>query len=410
MGKKDIIAAIDIGSSKVVALIAIVEDGGINIVGIGQHPSNGVSKGQIINIDKTTNDIQEAMNSATLMAGVKFTRLYVGIGGGHIETITSKGMVAIQRGNIPITKEDVGRVIEQAKAIAIPTDREISHIIPQEFKVNEEIETNDPIGMTGIRLEGNIKIITSSSYSVQNIKRCVEKAHLKNAIYVVNPIASAYATFDENEKKMGAIMLDIGAETTSIVIYEKGNLRYVGVVEIGGEFITKDIVYGLNTTRENAENFKINYGCARLDMVDDNEIIEVPGVSGRAPRKISKQEFIQIIEPRTREILELAYAKIIKESDVPIDRIGAGLILTGGTANLPGISELGEDIFNLRGRIGNPMGVSGIGENIYDPAFSTSVGLIKYAVTEEGTSESSRGMSRPQEGWIKKIFDWLKDI
>ena len=410
MGKKETVAAIDIGSSKIVALIAIIEGGRINIVGIGQHPSTGVEKGQINNIDKTTSDIQEAVNNAGLMAGMKFSKLYVGISGGRIDTTTSVGMVAIDQGN-PITKEDVGRVVEQAKAMSLPIDHEISHIIPQEFKVNNEIKTNDPVGMIGRKLEGEMKIITISSYSIQNIKTCLGKAHLKNTEFVVNPIASAYATFDDNEKKMGAIMLDIGAETTDIVIYEDGNMRYVGVVEIGGEFITKDIVYGLNTTRENAENFKINYGCARTDMVDDNEIIEVPGVSGRTPRKISKQEFIQIIEPRVREILELAYKKIIKDSDVPMDKIGAGLILTGGTANLPGISELGEDIFNLRARIGNPSGIEGIGDNIYNPAFSTVVGLIKYAVEErEIIGGKERKIVSPQEGWIKRIFDWLKDI
>ena len=410
MNKSGFISSIDIGSDKIVALIAEIDEDILKIIGIGQHSSSGVNKGQIVNIDKTTNEIRESIKNATLMAGIKFPPVFVGIGGGHIETISSKGMVAVSRIGTQIGRDDVNRVIEQAKAIAIPSDREISHIIPQEFIVNSETKTNDPVGMTGIRLEAEIKIVTTSSYSVQNIERCLEKSHIKIADFVVNPIASIYAVVDEQEKDLGVIMLDIGAETTSISVYNEGNLRYVGVVEIGGEHITRDIAYGLSTTIVKASELKKSFGCAYVGMVDNNEIIEVPGVSGRSARKISKQEFVQIIQCRVEEIFDLAYEKIEKEGKDYLDKIGAGIIITGGSGNLPGICDIAEKVFNLRARIGNPRNIAGLSDNINDPSYATAVGLLYYGIINESTRKTDGRKIDIGNNVFKKFFEWLKDI
>lgn len=407
MPKSGYIVGFDLGTKKVCAIIGeITEEKKVEIVGIGLVDSRGgVRNGVVVNLDAATEAIKRAREEAELMAGVEIASAYVGISGSHIKSFNSRGVVAVSGKNREITREDIHRVIDQSKAVSIPPDREIIHIIPQEFVVDEQDGIKDPLGMSGIKLEVNVHIVTSAITSAQNLRACFERADLEIEEIVLNQIATAASTLTPDEMELGVGLIDIGAGTTEVAIFERGSLWYTCTIPLGGDNFTNDIAVGLRTPISDAEKIKRKYGCVLGPGFDEAETIEVPSVGkGKRPRVLSRQILADIIQPRAEEIFRLV--------DSDIKRMGfekslnSGLVLTGGTALLEGIEEIAEEIFDLPVRRGEPSGVGGLVDRVSTPDFATSVGLILYGFNKW----RERGMTRERKkGFLAKIFDWLKE-
>lgn len=407
MPKGGYIVGFDLGTKKVCAIIGeITEEKKVEIVGIGLVDSHGgVRNGVVVNLDAATEAIKRAREEAELMAGVEIASAYVGISGSHIKSFNSRGVVAVSGKNREITREDIHRVIDQSKAVSIPPDREIIHIIPQEFVVDEQDGIKDPLGMCGIKLEVNVHIVTSAITSVQNLRTCFERADIEIEEIVLNQIATAASTLTPDEMELGVGLIDIGAGTTEVAIFERGSLWYTYTIPLGGDNFTNDIAVGLRTPISEAEKIKKKYGCVLPTGFDETETIEVPSVGkGKRPRVLSRQILADIIQPRAEEIFRLV--------DSDIKRMGfekslnSGLVLTGGTALLEGIEEIAEDIFDLPVRRGEPSGVGGLVDRVSTPDFATSVGLILYGFNKW----RERGMTRERKkGFFSKLFDWLKE-
>lgn len=407
MPKGGYIVGFDLGTKKVCAIIGeITEEKKVEIVGIGLVDSHGgVRNGVVVNLDAATEAIKRAREEAELMAGVEIASAYVGISGSHVKSFNSRGVVAVSGKNREITREDIHRVIDQSKAVSIPPDREIIHIIPQEFVVDEQDGIKDPLGMCGIKLEVNVHIVTSAITSVQNLRTCFERADIEIEEIVLNQIATAASTLTPDEMELGVGLIDIGAGTTEVAIFERGSLWYTYTIPLGGDNFTNDIAVGLRTPISEAEKIKKKYGCVLPTGFDETETIEVPSVGkGKRPRVLSRQILADIIQPRAEEIFRLV--------DSDIKRMGfekslnSGLVLTGGTALLEGIEEIAEDIFDLPVRRGEPSGVGGLVDRVSTPDFATSVGLILYGFNKW----RERGMTRERKkGFFSKLFDWLKE-
>jgi len=371
--------------------------------------SDGLRKGVVVNIDKTVRSIQKAVEEAELMAGVDVESVLVGIAGDHIRAINSKGVVAISRDDNEITELDVVRAIDAAKAVSIPMDREILHVIPQEFVVDEQKGIKDPIGMCGVRLETQVHIITGAVTSAQNIYKSVEKAGLKVRDLVLEPLASSYAVLEKDEKELGVALIDMGGGTTDIALYFDESIRHTAVVGLGGKNVTSDIAIGIRTPIEKAEEIKKRYGCAYSALVKNDEYISVPGVGGREQREVSKAVLASIIEPRLEEILSLALREI-KRTEYS-DMLGAGVVLTGGCALMEGIQELAEKVFEMPVKIGFPTGFGGLTEAAKSPVHATGVGLCMYGVKH---AKAKKGRKGGGDDNFKKIFDkmkiWVKEF
>lgn len=378
MGRGDErVVGLDLGTTKIAAIVAEPhEKEGVKIVGIGTSPSDGLRRGVVVNLEKTVRSIQAAVEEAELMAGVEVNQVYAGIAGDHIRSINSRGVVAVSRPDNEISQEEIERVVEQAKAIAIPIDREIIHVIPQEFTVDDQSGIKDPIGMSGVRLEADVHIITGAVTSAQNIYKSVERAGLKVKDLVLQPLASGYAVLDQEEKELGVALIDIGGGTTDISIFFDGSIRQTSVIGLGGENITNDIAIGLRTPRAQAEEIKKNYACALSSMIDGSEKIRVPGIGGREEREVSRGVLGAIVEPRLEEILSLAHREISKTDYAEL--LGAGVVITGGTARMEGVAELAEQVFDLPVKIGIPDGIGGLTDSVKDPIHATGVGLVLY--------------------------------
>ncbi|MCJ7487178.1 MAG: cell division protein FtsA, partial [Candidatus Aminicenantes bacterium] len=406
MPKNNYIVGFDIGTRKVVAVIGeVTEERKVEIIGIGTADSRGLRKGVVVDLDATTTAIKKAQEEAELMAGVEIDSAFFGISGSHIKSFNSRGVVAVSGKNRVITREDVKRVIDQSKAIPIPPDRDIIHIIPQEFIVDDQDGIKDPAGMSGIKLEVNVHIITAALTSLQNLKSCVGRAGIGVEEVVLNQIATAQSVLTQDERELGVGQIDIGAGTTEVAIYERGSLWYTSTIPIGGDNFTNDIAVGLRTPIPEAERIKKKFGCIAGPPVDDQETIEVPSVGkGRKPRILSRQLLADIIQPRAEEIFRLV--------DSDIKRMGydkslnSGIVLTGGTALLEGLEEVAEEIFDLPVRRGDPGGVGGLVDRVSTPDFSTSVGLILYGFH----IWQDRGFARDRKkgGWAK-FKDWFKE-
>ncbi|RKY83534.1 cell division protein FtsA [candidate division KSB1 bacterium] len=382
MSDNGIISGLDIGTTKIGVIIAEKESsGGIKILGVGKSPSEGLRRGVVVNLDKTVRSIEKAVEEAELMAGVEINEVYAGIAGDHIRSLNSRGIVAVSRNDNEITKDDVRRSIDAAKAIALPMDREIIHIIPQEFIVDDQDGIKEPVGMSGVRLEVDAHIVTGAVTSAQNIYKSVQRAHLKVKDLVLEPLASSYAVLDDDEKELGVGLLDIGGGTTDIAIFFEGSIRHTAVIGLGGKNITNDIALGLRTPVEQAEKIKIEHGCCFQGLINEGETIEVPGVGGRNSREVSKSVLTGIIQPRMEEIYTLALREI-KRSDY-LDLLTTGIVITGGTAYLPGALELAERVFDMPVKIGIPNGLSGLIDSARHPMYSTGVGLVIYGVKHE---------------------------
>jgi len=402
---------LDIGTTKIACIISELDaHGELKIVGVGVSASDGLRKGVVVNIDKTVHSIQKAVEEAELMAGVDVESVYVGIAGDHIRAINSKGVVAISRDDNEITELDVIRAIDAAKAVSIPMDREILHVIPQEFIVDEQKGIKDPIGMCGVRLETQVHIITGAVTSAQNIYKSVEKAGLKVRDLVLEPLASSYAVLEKDEKELGVALVDMGGGTTDIAIYFDESIRHTAVVGLGGKNVTSDIAIGIRTPIERAEEIKRQYGCAYSPLVKSDEYISVPGVGGREQREVSKAVLASIIEPRLEEMLSLTLREI-KRTEYA-DMLGAGVVLTGGGALMEGIQELAEKVFEMPVKIGYPTGFGGLTEAAKSPIHATGVGLCIYGVRHSKSKKGKKTNSGDDN--FKKIFDkmkvWVKEF
>ena len=406
MSKSTYIVGIDVGTKKVVAVIGeVTQENKIEIIGIGTAESRGLRKGVVVNLEETTTALKKAEEEAELMAGVEIGSAYIGISGAHIKSFNSRGVVAVSGKNREISREDIKRVIDQSKALSIPPDRVIIHIIPQEFVVDEQDGIKDPLGMSGIKLEVNVHIVTSAITSLQNLKACIERAGIGIEEIVLNQIAASASVLTHDERELGVGMIDIGAGTTEVAIFERGSLWYSTTIPIGGDNFTNDIAVGLRTPIPEAEKIKKKFGCVAGPIADEQETIEVPSVGkGRKPRILSRQILADIIQPRAEEIFRLV--------DSDIKRMGyekslnSGIVLTGGTSLLDGLEQVAEEIFDLPVRRGDPSGVGGLVDRVSTPDFATALGLILYGYgkgMEKGFSKDRK------KGIWTKFTDWFKE-
>ncbi len=407
---KDIVVGLDLGTTKIAAVVAEVDDEGANIMGVGKYPSEGLRKGVVINIDKTVQSILKAMREAEMMAGKEAKGVYTGIAGDHIRNIQGRGVVAVTGVDNEVTREDVDRVLESAKSMALPVDREVIHIIPTEFILDGQGGIRDPLGMFSQRLEANVVIVTGAVTSAKNICKCVNKAGYEVSDIVLQPLASSYSILSEEEKEVGAILVDIGGGTTDMAIFYNGSLRKTSVFGLGGENVTNDIGVGLRTSPKEAERIKLEYATVKEILEKDrNDMITVPGLSGRGNKQVSRELLQQIVKPRIEEILTLAHRELSEDS--LYNMLSAGVILTGGTAMLDGIAGLAEDIFTLPVRIGIPSEhITGLKETVSDPSFATAVGLIKYgALHTGGKLEELKGKSM-FDIVLKRMKQWFEEF
>ncbi|WP_416191380.1 cell division protein FtsA [Neisseria sp. CCUG12390] len=375
------ISALDIGTSKVIALIGEVqEDNEIHIVGLGQAPSRGLKAGMVTNIDATAQAIKQAVNEAELMADTKISHVTTGIAGNHIRSLNSQGVVKIKDGEV--SQADIDRAIETAKAINIPPDHNILHTVVQEYIIDNQPGVKEPIGMSGVRLDTRVHIITGANTALQNIQKCIQRCDLQMDQIMLQPLASGQAVLTEDEKDLGVCVIDIGGGTTDIAVYTNGAIRHTAVIPVAGDLITKDLAQALRTPHSAAEYIKIHYGVAIPSMDGLDEMVEVPSVGDRLPRQISRRVLASVIGPRVEEILELTLNEL-RRSGFPEEVLTSGIVLTGGASMLTGIVELTEEIFNLPARIGVPQEMGGVSERIRNPRYSTAIGLLQAARGEE---------------------------
>jgi cell division protein FtsA len=408
--QSDIIVGLDIGTTKICAVVGEVsESGSLDIIGIGTSLSRGLRKGVVINIDSTVESIQKAVQEAELMAGVEINTVYTGIAGGHIRGFNSRGVIAIKNGEV--TGQDIDRVIDAAKAVAIPMDREVIHVLPREFILDGQDGIREPLGMSGVRLEAEVHIVTGAVTSAQNIIKSCKRAGLEVSDIVLQQLASSYAALTDDEKELGVALIDIGGGTTDIAVFVQGSIWHTSVISLGGNHVTNDIAVGLRTPTPEAEKIKQKYGCALSSLVRGDETIEVPSVGGRKPRSLSRQVLCEIIEPRAEEIFTLAWQEIKKAGME--DLIASGLVITGGSSIMEGMVELAEQIFDLPVRRGNPHRVGGLTDIINSPIYTTGVGLVLYGADHHGrdrfgstTDEDAlwRRVMRRMKEWFGEFF------
>jgi len=396
--KANIIVGLDIGTTKTCAVVGELTDQGIDIIGIGSSPSEGLRRGVVVNIDSTVEAIKKAVEEAEKISGNQIRSVYVGIAGGHIKGQNSLGIIAVK--GREVDEEDVQRAVEASKAIAIPLDREILHTLPQSYIVDDQDGIRDPIGMSGVRLEAKVHIVTGASASIQNIAKSVSRVGLDIEEIVLEQLASSEAVLSGDEKDLGVAMLDIGGGTTDIAVFSEGSIKHTAVLPVGGNYVTSDIATGLRTPAGEAEKLKIKYGCAYSPLIPKDEAIEVPSVGGREPREVSRQILGRIIEPRMEEILSLAQKEIVRSGYEEL--MAAGVVLTGGASIMEGAPELAEQIFNLPVRRGQPTGIGGLTDIVNSPMYATGVGLVLY-----GSKHIARDYKR-DGGSLGKWFQGIK--
>ncbi len=380
MAKADLVIGLDIGTTKICAVVGEPTEDGVDIVGIGTHPSTGLRKGVVVNIEETVGSIQKALEEAELMAGCEIRTVYAGIAGSHIKGFNSHGVIAVKGGEV--TAKDMERALEAAGAVAIPLDREVIHTLPQEYIVDDQRGIIHPMGMAGVRLEVKVHIVTGAVTSAQNIVRACHKSGLDVSDIVLESLASSKAVLTEEERELGVALVDLGGGTTDIAVFSDSTIKHTGVLALGGQNLTNDIAFGLRAPMAAAERIKIRHGCAMVDLVEQDEIIEVPSVGGREPRRLSRRLLAEICQPRMEEVLELVDQELTRSGCKSL--IGAGIVLTGGSALIDGCQELGEQIFNLPTRIGYPRNVGGLKDVVNSPKYATAVGLLCYGAEKEG--------------------------
>jgi cell division protein FtsA len=401
---KNLIVGLDIGTSKVVAVVAeLAPDGRIEITGMGSHESRGLKKGVVVNIEATVTAIQRALEEAELMADCKIQHVFTGIAGSHIRSFNSTGMVAVKEKEV--TPLDVDRAIETARAMPIPTDQQVLHILTQEFIVDGQDGVKEPIGMSGVRLEVKVHIVTGAVSAAQNIVKCVRRCGLEVNDLILQPLASSLAVLTDDEKELGVCLVDIGGGTTDIAVFREGAIRHTAVVPIAGDQITNDIAMALRTPTAEAEELKIGHGCALRQLADPTQMIEVPGVGDRPPRQLSRQTLAEVIEPRVEELYSMVQ-KVLKDSGYE-ELLSSGIVLTGGSSVMQGMVDLGEEIFHMPVRLGVPRYAGGLSDVVRNPRYATVVGLLL-----EGMTQTQRGLIARQ-GWsfkqvMGRMREWLQ--
>jgi len=401
--KKDrLVVGLDIGTTKVCAIIGERNDEGmIEIIGLGTSPSKGLRKGVVVNIDSTVDTIKRAVEEAELMAGTEINSVYAGIAGGHIKSLNSRGVVAVK--DREVSRGDVARVIDAARAISIPLDREVLHVFPQEYIVDDQDGIKDPIGMSGVRLEAEVHIVTGAVASVHNIIKSCNRAGLEVKDIVLEPFASSLSVLTPEEKELGVALVDLGGGTSDLVIFLDGSIWHTSVLAIGGNNVSNDISVGIRTPISEAERIKIKYGCAKTALVRDDETIEVPSVGGREPRILSRQILSEIIEPRVEELFSLIKREIVKTGYE--DMIASGLVVSGGTSLMDGVVEIAEEVMQLPTRLGKPRDIGGLVEVVSSPMYATAIGLVQYGFE----NLAGPALAAPsEEGLFNKVWARMK--
>ncbi len=398
---KNLLVALDIGTSKIVAIVAeITPENSVEIIGMGSHPSRGLKKGVVVNIESTVNGIQRALEEAELMADCKIRDVITGIAGSHIKSFNSHGMVAIK--DKEVSQFDVGRVIETARAVNIPMDQQILHILTQEFIIDGQEDVREPVGMSGVRLEVKVHIVTGAVSAAQNIMKCVRRCGLEVRDLVLQPLASALAVLSQDEKDLGVCLVDVGGGTTDIAIFTGGAIRHTAVIPIAGDQITNDIAMALRTPTKDAEDIKIAHGCALRQLASVNDLIEVPGVGDRSPRQLSRQTLAEVIEPRVEELYSLIQRELRASGFEEL--LSSGIVLTGGSAAMQGMVDLGEEVFHMPVRVGVPNYSGGLSEVVRNPRYSTGVGLLI-----SGLEQMKRDQHvRMQVGSLNQLVERMK--
>ena len=370
---KNLIVGLDIGTSKIVTIVAeLLPEGTVKVIGLGQHISRGLKKGVVVNIDSTMQAIQRSIEEAELMADCKIKTVFTGIAGSHVKSLNSHGMVKIK--DAEVSQMDVDRVVETARAIALPADQQILHILTQEFIIDGQDDVREPLGMSGMKLEVKVHIVTGAVAAAQNIVKCIKRCGLEVSDLILQPLASSIAVLTEDEKELGVCLVDIGGGTTDIAVFKSGSIRHTAVIGVAGDQITNDIAVAFRTPTQSAEDIKIKHGCALRQLAEAREVVEVPGVDGREARQLSVQTLAEVIEPRVVELYELVLQEL-RRSGME-EMIASGMVITGGSAMMRGMMELGEEIFHMPVRLGMPRYVGGLSEVISNPRYATGVGLV----------------------------------
>ena len=401
--EKNLLVGLDIGTSKVVAIVGeVAPQGGIEVIGIGSHPSRGLKKGVVVNIESTVQSIQRAIEEAELMSGCEIRSVYTGIAGGHIRSLNSHGIVAIRDNEVNHT--DVERVIDAARAVAIPADQKILHILPQEFIIDGQEGIKEPVGMSGVRLEARVHMVTGAVSAAQNIVKCVRRCGLEVDDVILQQLASSYAVLTEDEKDLGVCLCDIGGGTTDIAVFAHGAIHHSAVIPIAGDQVTNDIAIALRTPTHHAEDLKIKYACALTQLANPEETIEVPSVGERPPRRLVRQTLAEVVEPRYEELFSLVLAELKRSGFESV--IAAGIVLTGGGAKMDGAIELAEEVFNMPVRLGTPQYVSGLIDVVRNPIYATGVGLLLFG-SEASRNSAHRSRIETSAGLWERMKNWF---
>ncbi len=403
--ERNLIVGLDIGTSKVVALVGELKaDGELEVIGIGSHPSRGLKRGVVVNIDSTVQSIQRAVEQAELMAGVEINAVYTGIAGSHVRSLNSHGIVAIK--DKEVTQGDVARVMDAAQAVALPADQRILHVIPQEFIIDNQEGIRDPIGMSGIRLEARVHIVTGAESAAQNIVKCVQRCGLEVEDIVLEQWSSSYAVLTDDEKDLGVCLVDIGGGTTDLAVFSGGALRHTAVIPIAGDQVTNDIAVSMRTPTQYAEEIKVRYACALSQLANPDETIEVPSVGDRPPRRLARQTLAEIVEPRYEELYGLIRDELRRAGFE--ETIAAGIVITGGSAKMEGAVELAEEVFHVPVRLGVPQGITGLADVVRNPIHATGVGLLLYARAQSQPDGASRPLAPNVRNVLEQMKSWFQ--
>ncbi|WP_330924598.1 cell division protein FtsA [Candidatus Sororendozoicomonas aggregata] len=399
------IVGLDIGTSKVVAIVGeITPDGDIEIIGIGSNASRGLKRGVVVNIDSTVHAIKRAVEEAELMAGCQIHSVFAGIAGNHIRSLNSHGIVAIREREV--TSADVDRVIDAAQAVAIPADQRILHMLPQEYVIDTQEGVKEPLGMSGVRLEAKVHLVTCAVNAAQNIENCIRRCGLEVDDIILEQLASSFSVLSDDEKELGVCIVDIGGGTSDIAIFTDGAIRHTAVIPIAGDQVTNDIAMALRTPTQNAEDIKIKYACAQAKLAGADETVKVPSVGGRAPQELSRRELAEVVEPRYGELFTLIHAEIRRSGFE--DLISAGVVLTGGTAKMEGVVELAEDIFQKPVRLGLPQDVHGLTDVVNNPIYSTGVGLLQYGREAQKEGRGENAFTNQGRSLVNRLKTWFQ--
>jgi cell division protein FtsA len=403
--EKNLIVGLDIGTSKVVAIVGeVMADGALEVIGIGSHPSRGLKKGVVVNIESTVHSIQRAVEEAELMAGCQIHSVYAGIAGSHIRSLNSHGIVAIR--DKEVVPGDVERVIDAARAVAIPADQKILHILPQEFLIDSQEGIREPVGMSGVRLEAKVHMVTGAVSAAQNIIKCVRRCGLEVDDIILEQLASSYSVLTDDEKELGVCIVDIGGGTTDIAVFTEGSIRHTAVIPIAGDQVTNDIAVALRTPTQHAEEITVKYACALTQMASAAESIEVPSIGDRPPRRLARQTLAEVVEPRYEELLTLIQAELRRSGFE--DLVAAGIVMTGGSSKIEGLIDLAEEVFHMPVRLGMPQYVTGLVDVVRNPIYATGVGLLLFGHHNRDQQSLDIGMGKGLRGVWDRMKGWFQ--